>query len=134
MAQIPSNLEYSYCIRHRDHGGECKIPHNIIASGGGGCLGFKQDPKGCIRHKTVWLKFPLYFDLPTVGLWCDDFMVGGLDSSIRINRIRNVKWETQKGRLMILSDIDFYVNEFSKQFKEKESKPVLKMVVNNDKQ
>lgn len=128
MKEIPARLQCSYCIRHRDHGGECLIPQNISQSGGGGCLGYKQDPLGCIRHKTTKLPFPLYFKIPLVGQWSDVWEINGLDTKVRMTRIRGVEWESNKGRLLIFCDIDYYINEYSPDYVEPTSKPKLTLI------
>lgn len=124
MSDIPARLECSYCIRHQSHGGECYMN---ISSKGGGCLAFKQDPKGCIRNTTKRLKFPLYRTIPRINEWESNWQVNGVDSAIRIKKIRGIDWDVKQGMIEIIVDIDYYVNEYSEDYKTY-SKPDLKIV------
>lgn len=95
MNKVPVNLECSYCLRNRSHGGECREG----GSRNKGCLIFKPDPGRCIRSMDIRLQFPLYTEIPYLGVWCDLFILNGVGTEVRIKRIHEPKWDSKKRRI-----------------------------------
>ncbi|WP_113671131.1 hypothetical protein [Vallitalea guaymasensis] len=125
MAIIPNKLECAYCLRNYTHGGECKEPRNSDS----GCLGFKQDPKGCIKggYKLTKLSFPLYHEIPMLNEWTSGWTINGVDTEIKITHIKGIRWNTRKGELIIIGYIEYYENEYHKDYK-KDIKTKLKII------
>jgi hypothetical protein len=126
MKDIPQQLECSYCIRNRTHGGECGSEKSYYDPNT--CLIFKADERGCIRNKDSGLYFPLYHDIPLLNTWCNDWQINGVDTSIRINRIQGLKWDSKKGNLVVLCNFDYFINEYHEDYKEPRGKSILKIV------
>lgn len=124
IKDIPNYLECAYCIRNHSHGGECRSPKHSDK----GCLGFKLDPKGCIRQTDMKIPVPLYHDFPQIGEWCDYWMVNGQETEVRIDFIRGIQWDSKKGYLIIRCRVDYYVNEYRDDYEELKSKPKLKLI------
>ncbi|WP_417203737.1 hypothetical protein [Acetoanaerobium sticklandii] len=122
MKHIPNKLECSYCARNLTHGGECKSP----AYSDRGCMAFKMDERGCIKKCNGRIEFPINYTIPMVGEWRNDFENRGIDTSIKINRIIGIDWNSRKGTIIIICEFEYFENEFHENFVKK--KPALKIV------
>jgi len=87
-----------------------------------------MDTKGCIREKDFRLEFPLYYDIPPLNVWDDNWTINGMDTEICITRIHGIKWDARKGFLILYCQCRYYVNEYHKEFKEPEKKAILKLI------
>ncbi|WP_459482088.1 hypothetical protein [Clostridium saccharoperbutylacetonicum] len=123
---LPNRLECAYCKRNYRHGGECQ--GKDINRNETGCLYFNMDSKGCIRNKDLNIPLKLYEDFPPLGKWEDRWTYYDNETEIRINKIYGLQWDKTKGKLYIYANCDYYVNEFSKGYKEWDSKPNLKVI------
>lgn len=121
--KIPNELECAYCIRNYAHGGECKAPKYSH----GGCLIFKLDSRGCIRHGDFRIAIPLYFNFPQLETWCDYWQINGVDTEIRIIKIYGIDWDTRRGELIVNCRCDYFINEYHKDYKEPD-RPRLKII------
>lgn len=126
MKTVPNRLECAYCIRNYLHGGECKGKESINDESG--CLVFKADEKGCIRNANIRIPIPLYGEFPTLNVWNDNYMVGGVDTQIRMKGIYRLSWNTKKGLLYIHCNCDYYINEFHEDYTELKDKTILKVI------
>ena len=128
MDKIPNRLECAYCIRHVRHGGECagKEYNNDTE----GCLIFKFDEMGCIKNRDFKLQIALYKEIPYVDMWDDGWQINGIDTKIKIKKIYGITWDNKSGYLILFCNLDYYVNEFSDEYKnkDKDKKPVLKII------
>ncbi|MDQ0150582.1 hypothetical protein ACFO6R_12645 [Eubacterium multiforme] len=125
MDNVPNRLECAYCIRHYRHGGECNGKTNNLDEKG--CLVFKLDKKGCIRNKDFVLKIPLFYEVPLLNTWNNDWKVNGEDTEIRITKIYGLTWDKEKGYIKLHCNCDYYINEFSNTHKDNK-KPILKII------
>ena len=123
---LPNRLECAYCQRSHKHGGEC-IGKSVNRSEEG-CLYFKMDEKGCIRNADSSIPFSLYSEIPPLGMWKDGWVIYNQDTQIRINKIYALNWNERKGVLYVKCNYDYYINEFGEGYKNKSSKPNLKVI------
>jgi hypothetical protein len=126
MIDIPGPLQCSYCIRNYTHGGECRNPY--VKSSEGGCLAFKLDSKGCIRENDFRIEFPLYYEIPPLNAWVNDWTINGADTEICITQIHGIKWDTKKGFLILHCRCKYYINEYDEGYKEPDKKSNLKLI------
>ena len=126
MKDIPARLQCGYCERNFRHGGECQRPS--IQGSEGGCLAFRLDPKGCIRQKDFILSFPLFYDIPLLKMWDDNWTINGMSTEMCIERIYGIKWDTKKGQLILYCECKYYINEFRDNYVEPKEKPKLRRV------
>ncbi|WP_238457079.1 hypothetical protein [Desulforamulus putei] len=124
MIQIPSHLQCAYCVRNYTHGGECRNPKYDSK----GCLVFKMDNKGCIREADLQIEIPLYFDFPPLGVWTDYWSLNGVDTEIKITKIHALKWNSNKGGLIVYCRCEYYENEFHENYAKPKKKPNLKII------
>ncbi|MDT8718316.1 hypothetical protein IAI10_16740 [Clostridium sp. 19966] len=123
LNEIPLQLQCAYCIRNSNHGGECRETRNIP-----GCLIFKVDERGCIRNADLMLPFPLYYDIPPLKTWSDDWQIKGVNTEVKINWINNLQWDTKRGVLIVYCNCDYFVNEYHENYVEQREKPILKVI------
>lgn len=124
MKPIPNKLECAYCVRNRSHGGECgrkDFPDDK------GCLAFKADERGCIRNTNTTVEVPINGQLPLIGEWDDSWALNGLDTEIRILRICQLNWDAKQGKLIIVCNCDYYINDFADDYIE-DKKPIFKII------
>lgn len=115
MTDIPNSLQCSYCVRSKLHGGEC---NQKIYSNEKSCLIFNLDKKGCIRNKDFQISIPLFYEIPLLNVWNDDFQIDGIDTEIKIKHIYGLSWDKTNRFLIIHCNIDYYVNEFLYNYKD----------------
>ena len=124
IKEIPNQLECAYCIRNYTHGGECGKPKFDER----GCIVFKLDPRGCIRTGDFRMQIPIYFKFPPLGTWCDYWTLHGVETEIKVLKIRAIDWNKEKGCLVVHCTCDYYVNEYHDDYIEPNKKPVLKLI------
>lgn len=123
---LPNRLECAYCRRNHKHGGECL--GKSTNRNEDGCLYFNMDEKGCIRNADADISFDLFSEVPPLGMWKDEWMVYNQDTQIRINKIYGLSWNERKGLLYVKCNFDYYINEFSEEYKKEISKLNLKVI------
>ncbi|ALB44027.1 hypothetical protein [Clostridium beijerinckii] len=123
---LPNRLECAYCKRNYKHGGECQ--GKITNRNEDGCLYFSMDEKGCIRNTDQSIPFNLYSDIPPIGMWRDGWIIYNQDTKIRINKIYALSWNERKGLLYVKCNFDYFINEFSENYKKETNKPNLKVI------
>ena len=128
MKEIPGRLQCAYCERNYRHGGECHRPS--VKESEGGCLAFKADPKGCIREADLRLAYPLYYDIPPLNTWDDNWTINDRETAVAITRVKGIKWDKRQGQLILYCECRYYVNDFSENQTEPQpnEKPKLKRV------
>jgi len=115
--EIPTRLQCAYCERNDINGGECKAPYKTD----GACLAFKRHKYGALRRKKIKMTLPIGHNV-TINEWVDDYECKGHDTMVRVKRIYHVGFTGK--RMILVADVDFYVNDYA----ETEAKPVLKLV------
>lgn len=124
VEMIPVRLQCAYCIRNHTHGGECQRPKFDDI----GCLAFKADPKGCIRHENTRIRVPLFYKLPPLHTWDNNWTIGGVDTEISIVHIYGIDWDKKKCQLIIHCRCEYYINEYHEDYKQPSTKPKLELV------
>lgn len=126
MKEIPTRLQCAYCLRNHQHGGECYSQKFNDT----GCLAFSLDPKGCIRETDLKITVPLYREIPVINTWSDGWEIHGVETEVNITTIRNLKWDTKRGNLIIYCRCAYYINEYHENYisKDDDNKPKLRIV------
>ena len=124
MPEVPTRLQCAYCQRNQEHGGECR--RNKFDDTG--CLIFQFDTRGCIRHDDGNIRFPLYREIPLIGMWDDGWEINGVDTEIRIEYIKGLSWDAKKGQLIVKCRYQYFVNEYHEKYKQKTDKPNIKRI------
>lgn len=123
MKDIPAHLECAYCERNRNVGGECKSSERL-----NGCLAFKMNPLGCIKSTTTRMVLPLFYEVPKVGIWTDEFTWRDKDTKLKIDRILNIGWDSKKGLIEIDVEIKYFENDFADDYQEPSKQHKLKLI------
>lgn len=123
MKDIPAHLECAYCERNYNVGGECRSNERLK-----GCLAFKLNPLGCIKNMQTCLGVPLYYDVPAIGIWNEEWTINGLATKFKINEYLGIKWNSKKGLLRLFVRISYFENEFAEDFLKKNVAPELKLI------
>jgi hypothetical protein len=89
---------------------------------------FKPDPRGCIRADDLKINIPLYKEIPPLRTWWDEWSVGGVDTDIKIDYIKGIKWDKKRGYLVLHCKCEYYINEYHEDYKQPEKKPCLKII------
>lgn len=126
MKEIPNRLQCAYCIRERSHGGECRSQKSPYDEKG--CLVFQPDPRGCIRNHEGRIPFPLYTEIPPIGVWQSNWQKNGVDTEIRIDYIKGLTWDTKSGTLYVHCGYSYFVNEYHDDYIEPKQRTELKIV------
>ena len=123
--KVPNKLECAYCIRHHIHGGECEGKKRNDENT---CLIFKLDPKGCIRNGDFKMPVSLFKDVPPIYHWTTGYTINNIDTEIRINIIKHISWDKERGYLYLHCNCDYYINEYHEDYREPTEKPKLKII------
>lgn len=123
---LPNRLECSYCKRNREHGGECLTKNTNRMDTG--CLYFTMDERGCIRSQDSSISFVLYQEIPPLNMWDTGWSLYGNETEIRIRKIYGLSWNERKGIIKVKCNIDYFINEFSEDYRKEKNKPDLKII------
>lgn len=112
---IPPNRECDYCLDHYQHGGKC---FGIRKSHSTPCLGFKQDPRGCIKFDGAAAVFlSVGKTIPKLCEWTDRYEFDGKDVEIKFVDVSPREWK-MTGQIGLKCDAKLYYfdnSEFGEQ-------------------
>lgn len=106
------------------HGGKCNGNKNFRDKS---CLAYERDERGTWMRETADFQVRLGMDILKPGSVTTDYILGGIDKTIKIYQINSVKWDTNaRGLHEIIINANF--GYWSEENGVITKKPVLKIV------